>query len=1585
MATLLETQRQAVIAEGRSAKFNPEDSDRSYRELLEDETVGVPRTQYIVDSFVSDPLVGLNVPPITEQEVRATPPTHPEFKPMGAPPGTLEAGEYYEEDGTISYSPEIEAALWTPIILNVGSLARGKKEEDRFIPGAPLRGDDTSIVFELPPGTSPDNIPLWMWDEMVKKAKEENEELFYAAQSGQDLEGVFQTWGRAAGQSVTATPGALADFLHIAARGIDYVISPTGTNALLPTVAESLGIPVGPLREGDFWTEEVPRVGERIGLYRTEAKTTIPFMHTREPGQELSGLTEENIRLVNEALSNMGVPELFTFQQETEMQRVAALFGTVMGGAATEATALLAAAKAVKWGFTAERLAEGNMAQRVLLRIADSPSAEFYMGGRRRFQLPNPVLILGREELAATMAAGAMALVPEEWGPEGMLYAGLGGPLSINRAAALIRRAPFTGPLLTGFLEPFTERGQKAIAIRSLMSAWKGNEAVVAKLLADFDEAPRRPGTGELDSLPAHFDSMSENLLHAASEWENLSLRGMDEQQILRTLLESPDFEATGFQPLLNKLVGTEGIDVDSLAGLQKTQAGIKGVSNELYGYLNFITQHEAVGPYLLGGISTRQKQAEAILEEVGRLFEGADENLPITFINEKVLALDRLLDEALGEHAVSAVIYNELKALREGGATDATRKAASTRAVVALQGALREGRLLESQVWDAIGANGIDIPAEMMQRIGDHAAQIILETPLARRGQIDPLIYQLAGKNRIMSEEQLVQLAQAMGQSPDTPGRIITARAALEGLQSKVDTAQGTVARITERLTTEFKTRRGRNRDDLGLILELTDMPLDQAQAMIRESASQLSKRLKIPMDRATRILAERKGIVGARNQLEKARGAFDSKKATLNSLEKDLMPEIVSDEGHPLVLGPNGLLDNVTKLNEVLELRGELLDRAWVVLPRGKKQQARILEDMQNYIIDDWLQDPDAFGEAGTNPRYDLARKVSKDLNTRYTRGPIKDFQAVAADRGSKIDPEKFLKNLVNESQMGERRVSGAGLSAFDLGLVEAQAPWILREDGKLTVDPNLPLTAGFEDITYERIRNGDTALSAELLREEVINRLAIVAFNNDGKFNAASVTKFLSEDGGFAGAINRLNEDFPGFRRDLEEIANQGDELANRRKALERPTQESIDAALKTMSADDVKGVLRSGVVANKLRQDHGVASLFLRSDVDTYVGKLFENPDRLTQDLDTTLAILRSDDTGAALKGFKRAVWKHLNKAHLMEAPSEIGRASTAIVPDPHKINKFLRNNEVELRKIFDDVVSEQGGETRTTFDLMDIFNQEVLLTIDEYRGQRGPRPRYTVKPEIGLRGQELVRNMGRIVGVWVSGKTGGPSLVMAGAGGRVANTLWQKGGMSAVYRTLGEALLDPSFANDLMIDPNILPDPNRQSWLKRTAKATGPFLFMEPLQWVARRPGTTIEVQEQARERFEEQQRNPPRGPLYYNPDKNVWEEMPLPPRITPSEEPPAPPVNFPSTSPLFPMGGGASLQVPTPRDGTMLSQIDPLAPRQFAAPTSPVDPRQFADTRQRGQQVFGPTDPVFANKGGLASLKKKKKSRQMVY
>ena len=77
-------------------------------------------------------------------------------------------------------------------------------------------------------------------------------------------------------------------------------------------------------------------------------------------------------------------------------------------------------------------------------------------------------------------------------------------------------------------------------------------------------------------------------------------------------------------------------------------------------------------------------------------------------------------------------------------------------------------------------------------------------------------------------------------------------------------------------------------------------------------------------------------------------------------------------------------------------------------------------------------------------------------------------------------------------------------------------------------------------------------------------------------------------------------------------------------------------------------------------------------------------------------------------------------------------------------------------------------------------------------------------------------------------------------------------------------------------------------------------------------------------------------------------------------------------------------------RMPPPRPRVSGSSLDRVNPLQFAAASPP--PQQFAGASTSGPpnpEIMAGLDqlgmPLFASKGGLASIKKKKKSRQMVY
>ena len=108
--------------------------------------------------------------------------------------------------------------------------------------------------------------------------------------------------------------------------------------------------------------------------------------------------------------------------------------------------------------------------------------------------------------------------------------------------------------------------------------------------------------------------------------------------------------------------------------------------------------------------------------------------------------------------------------------------------------------------------------------------------------------------------------------------------------------------------------------------------------------------------------------------------------------------------------------------------------------------------------------------------------------------------------------------------------------------------------------------------------------------------------------------------------------------------------------------------------------------------------------------------------------------------------------------------------------------------------------------------------------------------------------------------------------------------------------------------------------------------------------------------------------------IIYDPEANEYRRQRRDPEVAPVV--PAPGVTQEETIVNTPTL--SSLMPPRPRvSGSSLDRVNPL---QFAgASTSgPPNPEIMAGLDQLGM-------PLFASKGGLASIKKKKKSRQMVY
>ena len=169
----------------------------------------------------------------------------------------------------------------------------------------------------------------------------------------------------------------------------------------------------------------------------------------------------------------------------------------------------------------------------------------------------------------------------------------------------------------------------------------------------------------------------------------------------------------------------------------------------------------------------------------------------------------------------------------------------------------------------------------------------------------------------------------------------------------------------------------------------------------------------------------------------------------------------------------------------------------------------------------------------------------------------------------------------------------------------------------------------------------------------------------------------------------------------------------------------------------------------------------------------------------KDINNIIKLSARDETGAALKGLQNETTDFmLNKIKTKEITVG-GKSQT--VPDVKQLNKFIRENEEALVALYGD----DGFKTIQEF-------QSVLKDIDNAVIKGGMEDL-----EVIARNNVFVSSVGRILGTKVAAATGGPALVFAGIGGRVANALISKKSAKQIKALVGEAFTDADFAADLL--------------------------------------------------------------------------------------------------------------------------------------------------------------------------------------
>jgi|21_taG_2_1085346.scaffolds.fasta_scaffold00333_9 hypothetical protein len=1530
MATLQQQVFEQVIKDPRSRKTNVPQSDRTFFEMLTDPSVGDIIKQDVVDSFNR---TYVKAPPTTGQEIRALPTDDPRYVPPEAPAGGLQAGETVNPDGSINYSPLLEQSQRQQLTINLGSLVGGKMTaEGSFLPGPPRPGSPT-FTFNLPEGMRPEEITADVFDKIIKVVRAKAPDEYQAAK---EYESAFVSGTKAASREAILGIPSLADLPSLGIRALDYVVSPIGTNTLSQDITQGLrkafGLSDTRPTGGSPYQDDSPRLLEAFGLYATEYPNALyQGSVVIDPSRELMPVHAATGKLLDEVLGNLGVPKLLTPQQETEAQKTASFFGGIFGGSLSVSGAVRLGAKAAVKGLTVEDLQDATTLNRFLYSVANSPGATFAAGKktRRKFTIPGTPLFMGKDLGMAGASGTAMYLTPDEWGPNGKIMMGLTAPLALSQVKRAVTAATKGQglPIISGLLEPFDPEGQARLAARYVASipGIKGNEPLVVKLLTDLENVPTRPGQDTLVSTPAYFSTVSDEIGQAAKAWSDLRSQGVSDADAVAQLSQN-----AVYGKYVNGEVPVFGTKAPSIEALNQTGAALKVVSDNMYGAMAWLQTGSPIKNEVLRSAGDRLKVAEQVFRDLSRNFD-ADPGAASAYVQDSVRRLTELADDALATHATDALLYNQLKAMIENPEALARGQIATAeRAIEGVQNAFREAREIETALWTNIGATEIDIASQNMALIGDKAAEIILSTPVAQRNQIPSILFQISGKNRLLSDEALEAMAKAAGASTETPVAIRNARAKIAELQARKVEIEARPYQDPALAKAQAKLSK--------LEAELAAIP----DGRTIEDASVIGR-----MNRKQVEIAGQRQVVddlsgdAVNPALTKVNDDLVGQQAKLKSLEDEIVPQTAAGD-EAVTMGPNGILDNVNTLDEVLATRGALLDAAARLGSRtGGKNSARIANEAQSYIIDDWLQNPEIFGVAGKTEAYDAARIFSGELNTKYTRGPIADYLLNAADRGDKVNHNQFLAKIIKDNEVGAGRVPSGSLDAFDAGLVEAKAPYLIRkDDGTISVDPDASLTPGLEGVTWESIRTGgddlfSPTLSSQLLREEVLNQLALIAFDAAGVLQPQKVQRAVRS---WALPIAKIEESYPGFGKEIQDLAVSGEQLAVRNKVLHDPSRSTIDKALATQNLDDLASVRDAGGIVRKIQADRSSASIFLDKDPNVVAATLLADPANFETNVAATLRILDTDDTGAARAGFQRSFFDEMLKQTLSD-PSTAGRMPGEAVLDPSRINQLLTENETALRQIFSDRVGPPGS-NMTSYDMLKIFNDEVSLGMAERAGKAAGAASEPVK--LTFRGGEAIRNVGRVVGVKLASVTGGPALVMAGTGGRLAGRIFESGGNQAIYSLVADALADPSLAKLLLTETATLNKKGRFVFDKRLTEALRPYQFM------AGPPTQVIREGVEEQKEIDRIEREGGQTVIEFDPEQELYQRRGVGDQS--SVQPVAPPTRRVASA------------MPPPRapaSGSILSQSSPVASR----PTGQTSEQTLAGLSQLGM-------PLFAAHGG---------------
>jgi len=265
---------------------------------------------------------------------------------------------------------------------------------------------------------------------------------------------------------------------------------------------------------------------------------------------------------------------------------------------------------------------------------------------------------------------------------------------------------------------------------------------------------------------------------------------------------------------------------------------------------------------------------------------------------------------------------------------------------------------------------------------------------------------------------------------------------------------------------------------------------------------------------------------------------------------------------------------------------------------------------------------------------------------------------------------------------------------------------------------------------------------------------------------------------------GLLNRLNELGPLNEKTIAKFVSQNKEVLEKFPELKTLIGDT-DALLNEI------GQLQSEIKINANTARSKRSDLFITEKGETTTRGVIEktfsktNVDERRDSINRILTSLAEDTDGLALSGFQDEMTGFiLDNVKTKKVPGRTGQ----YVIDESSLDNFIKNNEESLFQIY----GENG------MQMLNKLQEEISLVNKAIR-QPGKFEDLIAADKQNF----FLASIGRILGSKIANVTGGPALVFAGIGGRLAGKLFAETTNKELRAMLAKSFRDPEFAAQLL--------------------------------------------------------------------------------------------------------------------------------------------------------------------------------------